>query len=79
MPPRALRDYYAIIKEPLSVKKLQKHVKGVHGRGDVSGVSDFKSWNQFEEKASLLWQNARQYNEDGSEVYELANELEVGR
>jgi Bromodomain len=77
LPPRSLKDYYAIIKEPLSIKKLQKFVKGVRGREDPSGVSEFKSWNQFEEKARLLWENARTYNEDGSDIYELASELEV--
>lgn len=77
LPPRALKDYYQIIPDPLSIRKLQKHVKGVHGRGSATGVSDFKSWNQFEEKTSLLWVNAQTYNEDGSEIYELANELEV--
>lgn len=63
--------------DPLSLKKLQKSVKGVHGRNDVSGVSDFKSWSAFEEKSKLLWTNAYYYNEEGSEIYSLAQELEV--
>ena len=25
----------------------------------------------------LIWRNAREYNEDGSEIFELAGELEV--
>lgn len=68
-----------MITEPLSLKKLQKLVKGIQGRGDVGGVSQFKSWAAFEEKAKLLWENAYYYNEEGSEIYELAQDLEVSR
>ena len=77
LPPRALRDYYRIITDPLSLKKLQKMVKGVVGRGEMTGVSEFKSWSAFEEKSKLLWTNAYFYNEEGSEIYTLAQELEV--
>ncbi|KAL7811234.1 Bromodomain-containing protein [Trichoderma aethiopicum] len=76
LPPRALRDYYKVITDPLSIKKLQKLVKGVQGRNDATGVSEFKSWNAFEEKAKLLWTNAYFYNEEGSDIYVLAQELE---
>ncbi|KAG5950762.1 hypothetical protein E4U53_004461 [Claviceps sorghi] len=76
LPPRSLRDYYRVISEPLSLKKLQKEVLGVQGRGDPTGISDFKSWNALEERAKLLWSNAYFYNEEGSEIYELAQELE---
>lgn len=61
----------------MSIKKLQKLVKGVQGRNDATGVSEFKSWNAFEEKAKLLWTNAYFYNEEGSDIYVLAQELEV--
>lgn len=77
LPPRALRDYYRIISDPLSLKKLQKMVKGVVGRGEMTGVSEFKTWAAFEEKSKLLWTNAFFYNEEGSEIYALAQELEV--
>lgn len=76
LPPRALRDYYKVITDPLSLKKLQKIVKGVHGRHDATGVSDFKTWSAFEEKSKLLWTNAYFYNEEGSDIYVLAQELE---
>lgn len=79
LPPRALKDYYKMIQEPLSLKKLQKIVKGVQGRNDATGVSEFKNWTQFEERAKLLWDNAYYYNEEGSDIYELAQELEVSR
>lgn len=76
LPPRALKDYYKVITDPLSIKKLQKMVKGVHGRGDVTGTSNFKTWGAFQEKSTLLWTNAFFYNEEGSEIYTLAQELE---
>lgn len=38
-------------------------------------MSEFKSWAAFEEKASLLWNNAHYYNEEGSVIYDLATEL----
>lgn len=72
-----MKDYYRVVTDPLSLKKLQKMVKGVHGRNDVSGVSEFKSWAAFEEKSKLLWTNAYFYNEEGSEIYELGQELEA--
>lgn len=77
LPPRALKDYYKMIQEPLSLKKLQKCVKGIQGRNDPTGVSEFKSWSQFDEKTKLLWENAYFYNEEGSDIYTLAQELEV--
>ncbi|KAI9172167.1 Chromatin structure-remodeling complex subunit rsc1 [Paramyrothecium foliicola] len=76
LPPRALKDYYKIVTDPISLKKLQKIVKGVQGRGDPTGVSEFKTWAAFEEKSTLLWTNAYFYNEEDSEIYALAQELE---
>ena len=67
-----------VIKDPLSLKKLQKHVKGVHGRGERTGSSDFRTWASFEDKAKKLWENAYVYNEEGSEISNMAKELEVG-
>lgn len=78
LPPRSLKDYYEIIAEPLSLKALQKQVRGQHGRGGATYVSDFKGWAAFEDQASLMWKNAYHYNEDGSEISLMAQELEVG-
>ncbi|CAK7234158.1 hypothetical protein SBRCBS47491_008854 [Sporothrix bragantina] len=76
LPPRSLKDYFQVIKDPLSIKKLQKLVKGIRSRTDRSGVTEFKSWAAFEEKASLLWENAYYYNEDGSVIANMAKDLE---
>ncbi|OAA32457.1 Bromodomain protein [Moelleriella libera RCEF 2490] len=76
LPPRSLRDYYRVISDPLSIKKLQKEVTGVQGRGEPTGVSEYKSWSALEERAKLLWTNAFFYNEEGSEIFDLARELQ---
>ncbi|KXH48342.1 hypothetical protein CSIM01_10289 [Colletotrichum simmondsii] len=76
LPPRVLKDYYRVVKDPMSLRKLQKATKGIHGRNEATGVTDFKNWAAFEEAASLLWDNAKYYNEEGSEIYELARELQ---
>ena len=52
-------------------------VRGIKGRDKPTGVSFFKSWQAFEDEISYIWKNARQYNEDGSEIFELAGEFEV--
>ncbi|KAH6634227.1 hypothetical protein B0J18DRAFT_12148 [Chaetomium sp. MPI-SDFR-AT-0129] len=75
LPPRSYKDYFAVITSPLSLKGLQKLVKGIHGRQPATGVSDFKGWAAFEERASLLWTNAHFYNEEGSVIHTLATEL----
>src|SRR5690349_10714733 len=50
LPPRSFKDYFAVIHDPLSLKGLQKKVKGIHGRKPPTGVSEFKSWAAFEDK-----------------------------
>jgi hypothetical protein len=78
LPSRKLEDYYRYIKYPVSLKKVRKRVDGEHGRNEHTGITDFKSWDSFEEEISFIWRNAKDYNEDGSEMYELAGQLEVG-
>ncbi|KAK7750088.1 hypothetical protein SLS62_007956 [Diatrype stigma] len=76
LPPRTLKDYYEVIAEPLSLKAFQKQVRGQHGREKATYISDFKNWAAFEDQASLIWKNAYHYNEDGSEIFVMAQELE---
>ena len=66
-----------MVADHLSLKKLQKEVLGIQGRGEPTGISVFKSWSALEDRAKLLWTNAYFYNEEGSEIYDLAQELEV--
>ncbi|KAL8774804.1 MAG: hypothetical protein Q9209_000743 [Squamulea sp. 1 TL-2023] len=76
LPSRELRDYYRVIKRPVSLKSVQKAVQGVKGRDKPTGVSSFKSWATFEEETSCIWKNAYHYNEDGSDISEAARFLE---
>ncbi|KAI9680075.1 MAG: hypothetical protein M1817_005091 [Caeruleum heppii] len=77
LPSRAMRDYYRIIKHPISLKQIEKKVKGVHGRNDPTGITDFQSWKAFEDQVSFIWRNAREYNEDGSDISTLADKYEA--
>ena len=77
LPTRTMTDYYKTITHPVSIKKVAKLTKGIRGRNDVTGVTEFKTWEAFEEEVSYIWLNARVYNEDGSDIYLLANEFEV--
>lgn len=61
----------------MSLAGVQKRVRGVVGREAPTGHTLFKNWNSFEESVSLIWTNARIYNEDGSDIYNLSLELEV--
>ena len=77
-PPRnEYPDYYQLIKHPVSLKSISREVKGLEGKNRRAGVSNFGSWRAFEEEMSFIWNNARQYNEDGTLISELAGELEV--
>jgi hypothetical protein len=76
-PPRSLKTYYRIIERPMALKKLQNMVRGITGRA-FTGTSEFKSWDDFEATASLLWKNAFQFNEDDSDIFLIAKDLEVG-
>lgn len=80
LPPRALKDYYEVIRHPVSLDAVRKKVRGIHGKSSSqqgTGVSDFTTWAAFEEEVSFIWKNCREYNEDGSEMYMLADEFEV--
>ncbi|KAI4217358.1 MAG: hypothetical protein LQ351_000667 [Letrouitia transgressa] len=79
LPSRELRDYYHVVRHPVSLKGVQKAVKGIKGRDKPTGVSLFKSWNAFEEEINFIWNNARQYNEDGSEISKMAEALEESK
>jgi hypothetical protein len=61
----------------MSLTAVQKKVRGVIGRDAPTGQTLLKSWSAFEQAMSLVWKNARIYNEDGSDLYNLSLELEV--
>ncbi|KAK4905523.1 hypothetical protein LTR49_025198 [Elasticomyces elasticus] len=75
LPTRKLEDYYQVIRHPVSLKAVAKRCRGQHGRAPPSGVSDFKTWDAFEEEMGFIWRNAWEYNEEGSGMYNLANDF----
>lgn len=77
LPSRKLEDYYKVIKLPVSLKGVRKRINGEHGKKEYTGVTDFKTWDAFEDMVSFIWRNAKDYNEDGSEMFELATQFEV--
>lgn len=77
LPSRQLADYYRLIKHPVSLKSAQKKVRGIRGRDKPTNVSFLRSWQAFEEEVSFIWRNAREYNEDGSDIFKLAGRIEV--
>lgn len=77
LPSRKLEDYYKAIRHPVCIKGVAKRCRGQHGRNPPTGVTDFKSWDMFADEVSFIWRNAKDYNEDGSDMYTLAEEFEV--
>lgn len=72
------RDYYEIIQHPVSLRSIQKRVRGTDSRKNLSKTTAYPTWQSFEEEVSYVWRNAREYNEDGSDIAILAGVLEVG-
>lgn len=64
---REYRDYYAIIKRPVSLEQIRKRMDS----------NQYNSLQALKEDFRTIWQNARTYNEEGSLVVEDANVLEV--
>jgi len=77
LPSRQLTDYYRLIKHPVSLKSAQKKVRGIRGRDKPTNVSFLRNWQSFEDEVSFIWRNAREYNEDGSDIFKLAGQIEV--
>jgi hypothetical protein len=55
-----------MIKTPMWLKKIQTNVTR----------STYREMETFERDMMQIWANARIYNVDGSDIFELANELE---
>jgi hypothetical protein len=71
------RDYYEIIQHPVSLRSIQKRVRGTDSRKNSSRTTAYPTWQSFEEEVSYVWRNAREYNEDDSDISILAGALEV--
>ena len=60
-------DYYELIKEPICMKQIEVKIN----------KKQYQNLKQFRQDVALLCSNCRQYNEDGSVLYEDANLIEV--
>jgi len=77
LPPRSLTEYYETIKQPVSLRSVMNKVIGFHGRAGATGFTELKSWDAFESEMRKIWENCREFNQEDSEIYTLAGELEV--
>lgn len=64
---REIPHYYKVIERPTSISD----VRGMVEKGKIG------SWNDFAKEVRLIWANAKEYNEPGSEIYTMAEELET--
>ncbi|WBW73961.1 RSC-type complex ATPase Snf21 [Schizosaccharomyces osmophilus] len=60
-------DYYSIIKAPIALDIIRKHINGTYYKSLDAMISDFMT----------MFNNARTYNEEGSFVYEDANYMQA--
>lgn len=60
-------DYYLIIQNPIAMEMIRKKIN----REEYQNLKDFRN------DIHLLCQNARTYNEDGSILFQDANDIEV--
>lgn len=59
-------DYYQLIKQPICMKQIETRIN----------KKQYQSLRQFRQDVGLLCANCRQYNEDGSVLYNDANVIE---
>lgn len=67
VPKKDYVDYYVLIKEPIALKNIEKKIK----KEEYSSLGDMTA------DIRLMCRNARQYNEDGSPIYNMAVKIEV--
>eukprot|EP01052_Picozoa_sp_SAG31_P031830 SAG31_NODE_3419_length_4297_cov_1.545606_4_plen_146_part_00 len=59
-------DYYEVVGDPICLSQIYSRL---HSRS-------YSTWEMFEAEVQLMIDNARSYNEEGSEVYQNAELLE---
>lgn len=74
---RMYKEYYDIIQHPVSLRGIQKRVRGIGWKNNPMKKTSFPTWQSFEDEMNYVWRNAREFNEDGSEIVILAGKLEV--
>jgi len=59
-------DYFTIIKNPMELSTIKKKL----------AANDYKTIEQWAEDVNLIWKNAKLYNNEGTLIYLIAQELE---
>ena len=67
VPKMTYPDYYMIIQNPIAMDQIDKKIK----------KEQYQNLREFMEEVKLLCNNARTYNEDGSMLFQDANDIEV--
>ena len=65
-PKRDYPDYYQVIERPTAISDVKTMVR-------QNKIAD---WNALAREVRLIWSNAKEYNEPGSAIYEMAESLD---
>jgi len=60
-------DYYKTISKPTSISDIRVSVQ-------KDAIQD---WDALAREVRLIWDNAKQYNQEDSDIYAMAEKLEV--
>ncbi|KIW23528.1 uncharacterized protein PV07_11720 [Cladophialophora immunda] len=60
-------DYYKLVKKPTSISDVRALV-------EKDAIQD---WDALAKEVRLIWDNAKDYNQEGSDIYLMAEKLEV--
>jgi len=66
-PRRELPHYYKVIQRPTSINDVRMLVQ----QGKLA------TWEEFARETRLIWTNAKEYNEPGSDIFGMAEKLET--
>lgn len=67
VPKKDYPDYYKLIKKPTSISDV---------RAWVENETDH-DWDSLAREVRLIWDNAKEYNQEGSDIYIMAEKLEA--
>ena len=67
VPKKDYPDYYKLIKKPTSISDVRALVEN----------EIVQDWDALAKEVRLIWDNAKEYNQEGSDIYLMAEKLEV--
>ncbi|OAP63239.1 hypothetical protein AYL99_02466 [Fonsecaea erecta] len=60
-------DYYKLVKKPTSISDVRALVE----------KDEIQDWDALAKEVRLIWDNAKDYNQEGSDIYLMAEKLEA--